>query len=882
MYRNRARGVSSKFQIGAALAMAVVGVTAFLQKANAASVQLQDTNLTLTDPGAWVGGVAPQATDTAVFGSTLTGAVNSTYTWTVGAGTSNTWLGIQVLSPGGNIVVNDSVNSLTLSSGGIDMSAATKNLTLNTALNLITNQTWNVAAGESLILGQAVSLAMNGASTVSVQALTITGAGNTTVTGSISGGTINQFTMSGSGILTMTSANTYSGATVINSGTLLLDFNAAGASAPTSNIISANSQLRIGSALVVKGNAGFATTQAFNGTVFLAGLTTIDTTQVGAGLTVNFGALSTTANDSGSLVRIVANSTLATLLASGSLITGGNAQGDIITYGLYDNATAVGGVIGAVGSPGFGGYFAQTVSGNTVLAANGNGSIGTYVDMQYLASGTLTNTANNGTYDSIRFNTNATVAAVQVANIGAATQQIGMVLVTPNVGPINITLGGSYRPRSANNTGGQFNFFQNDTQGTLTVTAALAGNGTGRSVAKAGAGLVIFSGAKGYNGNLYIYEGELRTDDVRGLGDTNGTTINLLGGTVGVSTSMTNSNGTSQHPIIVGLTGGGINVTGSATFTISGSSNTAISGAGLLTKSGTGSLILANTASSWSGGFVINGGFVGVSALSGTPVGKGAVSVNAGGSLSVTGVMNTGFSVASGGTWVPNVGTINGAITLSSGAVVTGTGSSFTPVVLPSGVSLNPGTSIGLSTIGLESLALNSGSILNLTLQAVPKNSDNINILSGGSLSLGASGIVVNMFAATSGIPFFSNGSYVLFTGVDVIDAGKYTGGATSGILTNFVTGNLDTSGGAAAAFSLVNAGTASNIIVTITGGFDGGQLDRSGGCRQLAGQRELGHGVARQCGWRYCVTRRQCRSNFGQSQRRCETGNIGRRQRDQ
>src|SRR5437870_4929814 len=114
----RSREVS-KFHIGAVLAMAVLGVTGLAKRSEAAGVQLLDTNLTLTAPGAWTGGVPPQATDTAIFGVPLTGGVNSTFTWAVGTGTSNSWLGIQLLNPAGNITINDSTNALTLGSGGI-------------------------------------------------------------------------------------------------------------------------------------------------------------------------------------------------------------------------------------------------------------------------------------------------------------------------------------------------------------------------------------------------------------------------------------------------------------------------------------------------------------------------------------------------------------------------------------------------------------------------------------------------------------------------------------------------------------------------------------------------------------------------------------------
>src|SRR5205814_291540 len=110
-------------------------------------------------------------------------------------------------------------------------------------------------------------------------------------------------------------------------------------------------------------------------------------------------------------------------------------------------------------------------------------------------------------------------------------------------------------------------------------------------------------------------------------------------------------------------------------------------------------------------------------------------------SLTVTGVLNNAFVVNNGGTWVPNVGTVNGAITLSPGSAVGGTGSLFTPLTVTTGVGVSPASPTTIGVMNFQNLTLNSGSILNLTVQGIPKASDNVNILTGGSLSLN-SGIV--------------------------------------------------------------------------------------------------------------------------------------------
>ena len=82
-------------------------------------------------------------------------------------------LGILVTAPTGNVSIGGA-NTLTLRAQGIDLSAATKNLTLTAPLVLGANQSWNVATGRTLAANGAIS----GTGT-----LTITGGGKVTLGG---------------------------------------------------------------------------------------------------------------------------------------------------------------------------------------------------------------------------------------------------------------------------------------------------------------------------------------------------------------------------------------------------------------------------------------------------------------------------------------------------------------------------------------------------------------------------------------------------------------------------------------------------------------------------------------------------------------------------
>ncbi len=805
MKRNRACAVSSKLHIGAVLAMAVGGISAWMSPSQAASVQLQDTNLTLTDPGAWSGG-PPQATDTGVFGSSLIGAVNSTYTWAVGAGSSNTWLGIQVLSPGGNITINDSANFLALAAGGIDMSAATRNLTLSTAIELTAGQTWSIGTGTSLIVNGTIAMGTSG--------LTINASGNVNINGGLLGAAASLIKV-GSGILTLSSQNTYTGGTTLGStsstgGVLALDFSGVGA--PAVNILSASSALNSSNAVVnVIGNANFSVSQTINGTTVAFGLTTITSTSSGSGVTVNLGTITKTFNQ-GASVRIIpnANATLSTFFATNAangtpngLVQVANTQaaanaGSYMTYGLSDFAGVTAGQIGAV-------TYTNVTNGQAVTVS--------VIGAAYDVNGGSSSVTSGGIFiDAVRFSG----AGAKTFTVTSGNLQLGGVLVAPSIGANDVTLAGTGIRTETNS---DIVIWQNNTQGNLIINIPLATRGGTGSLVKNGLGTLIMSAtnSQALNGNIYVNEGLIQFNSATGLGSTNGSAVVLEGGGISINATFADSNAANQHPIrIVGS--GSINVLGTNTFTISGSSNTAITGAGLLTKTGPGTLVLANTASNWSGGFAINGGLVNVTATTGTPIGTGPISVNAGGTLTATGVIPSGFTVNSGGSWAVSSGTINGSVTLNPGASVTGTGTVTSPVVLSAGGGISPASQTTLGTLNFQSLTLASGTILNLTLQAVPKSSDQVNILSGGTISLG-SGITVNMFNVTSGVSFFANGTYALLTGIDVIDAGKYVGGsATSGILTNFVAGNFNVSTGASAVFSIVNPGTSSTIIVTVSG----------------------------------------------------------------
>ncbi len=156
------------------------------------------TGSTLDVPGAWSGTVVPVNPDTATWGATsLAGSL------TLGGDLS--WAGLVVQNPSSPITVNGT-KTLTLGGAGIDLSAATVNLTLNHPVALGANQTWNVGTGRTLA-----------------------------ATGEVSGP--RTLTKSGAGGLVLGGANTFTGDVTVSAGPLTIAKAAAlGTGAKTINV----------------------------------------------------------------------------------------------------------------------------------------------------------------------------------------------------------------------------------------------------------------------------------------------------------------------------------------------------------------------------------------------------------------------------------------------------------------------------------------------------------------------------------------------------------------------------------------------------------------------------------------------------------------------
>ena len=130
----------------AVFALAALGGTSL----HAADIPKADNTTALNVGTSWVGGNVPGAGDVALYDNTVTAARSAAI------GSNLSWLGIRVANPGGTQTIATTAGStLTLGSSGIDMSAATADLSISAVMNLAVPQTWSIASGRNLTLSGA-------------------------------------------------------------------------------------------------------------------------------------------------------------------------------------------------------------------------------------------------------------------------------------------------------------------------------------------------------------------------------------------------------------------------------------------------------------------------------------------------------------------------------------------------------------------------------------------------------------------------------------------------------------------------------------------------------------------------------------------------------
>ncbi|MBV9550623.1 MAG: autotransporter-associated beta strand repeat-containing protein, partial [Alphaproteobacteria bacterium] len=804
-----------------------------------------------------------------------TGTLTLSGTNTYGGGTTISSGTLQIGSGGttgsisGNVTDNSTLafnrsNAVTfagvISGTGTLTQAGTGTLTLSatntySGANNIQSGLINFAAGSNLGTG---AIIMNGGglqwatgSTTDISPrLSLIGPGtfdtngnNVTLATAISG--FGSLTKSGAGTLTLSATNTYTGATTVSAGTLLVT----GSTTSTTQVQSGGTlagtgsvgALNLSGGILAPGNGGIGTL-AVNGNLLLqSGITQIDVSLTSADKVTASGAA---AINGGTLAATFANGAYTpkqyTLITSTGALSG--------TFTGLTTTNAPTGLVTALSYDANNVYLTLTTS-NVIWSANpptpdwstaanwqGN-AVPTATDPVIFDASTRTSVsvAQAANAKSIQFNNGAPAYTIAISgsNSGAASLTIANGGIINNSGQAQtITVGGV-----AGNLG-TLNFNGSGTAADAIITAGAFGtvnfngqtdaSGNGVLTALAG-GTFDFSGTSGILGDNKINAGALAgagnfklggntlTAGATSLSTTvsgviSGTGALIKTGTGGMTLSGTNtySGGTtiSGGTLTIGSgTSGSVvgNITDNAALTFGRSDNTTfagvISGTGRVTQSGGGILTLSGV-NTYSGGTTVSGGLINFAA--GNNLGTGNITLSGGGLQWAAGNTTdisprlTGL-VGSGGTFDTNGNNVTLASAIGGGALTkTGAGT-----LTLSGNNTYAGTTTIIG--GLINFAAGN----NLGTGAITLNGGGLQWASGNTTDISSR---LNALG-TGGGTFDTNGNNV--TLASVISGGALTKtGAGTLVLTgaNTYSGTTTVSAGTlaiAADNSLGNGGTA-------------------------------------------------------------------------
>ena len=433
----------------------------------------------------------------------------------------------------------------------------------------------------------------------------ISGVGSVTWNGTVSNGAAS------TNVATFKAANSYTGTTTVNIGTIKLDFT--GSNTGASRLSSSTAVTLNGGTLSVLGTAtaGQTTSQTINGLTIFGTASVVDTVGA-AGLSSSLALGNITRASLATLnITLPATGNVSSIKANTNGIIGGWA-----TVNGSDWASSAGNGVTAGNVTALASYLTTTAAGDT--AAN------------YLATSNVdvTSTPNLSgpvAVNTLRFNG----AAANTLNLtGTNTVNSGGVLVSPGVGANTSAINGGNLSGSSD---GELMILQNNTAGTLTIGSVIADNSSATTLVKSGAGTLVLNNSNSYTGGTKLAAGILRVGNNNALGtgvlnfpsaatlqagtanlsfpnvitlglvsnifDTNGNTLTLTG-------DISNS-GAVNNPIKAAGTGtlvlaGTLNVTGSAGNTdnpalMLGNRNGANFNRGTVTLTGTGSISRIST-----------------------------------------------------------------------------------------------------------------------------------------------------------------------------------------------------------------------------------------------------------------------------------------------
>jgi fibronectin-binding autotransporter adhesin len=696
---------------------------------NTVTVDNSGGSLTLTGTNSYTGATTVTAGTLAVNGSTASGSA------------------VQV-NTGGTLAGTGTVNGNTTVTGGtVDLTGGTigGTLTVNgtggtfngsgTVAGQVTSSsgTFTIGSGASLIATTGVnvtggSIAAGNASSTITGNVDYTSATSSTFGGVIAGSGKTLILNNGAATLTLGGANTYTGATTVDAGTLIISGSTAS-----------------GSAIAVDGGGTFSGAGTVGGVTGATGGTIS-----GSGLTLT-GLV--TFNGTGNTLSGTETATAGIDLAANSSVTESGTQTGAVSLAAGTSGTTTLTGTGTVG--------AVTLAGKDTLSSTGTlhtggVTVATNSTGNTIGAGAVTGaiTQNSGSALAVT-GTAGTDALANLATL-SGTGTVGALTLAGNntvSSTSTLTTGSISVTGTGNIIGGGGTVGASGTATTLNGAAALAVNGT-------------------LDGTLTVGTGALT-----GSGTVTGAT-SVDGGSV-MGSGLVLSGGTA-------FSGTGNTLAGTVT------SNVSLAPSGLVTQSGTVTGNLVNIAGTYTDNGTVTGSAALLSggALSGTGH-VGAVTLAGSNTLSSSGTLTTGGITVSGtGNLISSGSTIVGNTTLNSGALLavngtltgtlgtgsgtlTGTGSVSGAVTVADGGTINAGGVGTTGTLTVGSITFQSGSTFALDLSGASTDKLTINgvatIDGGADISINASGL--------------SQASYVLATASSGLTSGSFTllGGVPSG-----------------------------------------------------------------------------------------------------
>ncbi len=582
----------------------------------------------------------------------------------------------------------------------------------------------------------------------------------------------------GIGTLTLSNANTYTGATLINAGTLAVTVNnALGTSAGGTTIASGatldlrNVTYSSTEALTVNGGTILAST----GTSSLAG-----NIALGANSTVNVTGAQLTLSRviSGATFGIDKQSAGTLVLAGANTYTGStNVSGGTLRLNATNRIANTSAVTVASGATFDMNNFSDTVGslagsgnvtlGSATLTAGGNGTSTTYSGvvsgtggLTKAGAGVMTLSGANtytgatrisgGTLRASGGNAIADASAVTLANVAGASLDL-----TNDETIGNLSSGGATGGNVTLNT----NTLTVNQAGTTTYSGAISGTG---GLVKNGAGALTLSGVNSYSGQTLLNAGTLAAGANNVFG--NSTNLVVNGGTLSMTTR---SDTVAGVQLLAGsITGTSGILTSTSNYDLqSGTITAALSGTVALNKS-TGGTVLLSGANAYAGATNINAGTLRLGAAA-RIADASATTVAGGATFDLNNFAETVGSIAGAGTISLGSGRLtaggNGTSTTYSGAIggtggLTKTGAgvltlsganTYTGATTINGGTLRAAGGNAIADASQVTLANTAGATLDLA------NDEAIGNLSGGgttggNVTLNGNTLTVNAAAGTT------------------------------------------------------------------------------------------------------------------------------------